>query len=394
MSNLKTNYKDDVFAGKRKYTQINNGDGTISFNDVTEYTQTGDSYGAAQINETNDVVNNINNKGYKNDDAAETSIADNDYFPFFDSSANAKRKTLWSNIKNVLTNAFAVKNHASNTTAYGTGNGNLYGHVKLSDSYTSSAGAASAAVGASSKALNDAYTANKNSISTLSGTVSALAGTVSGNAATETSHYNTLNQSKAPTNHASSTTTYGKGSSSEYGHLKINDDYNISSGSASDGIAASLKAVRTAKADLNQIMIERDTQINNRLNASTAPQGYQGFYFDYQNGKYGYNTSPSRGADSFRPFKQAYESLGSANCDISTGATTTVSINLSKVPDFYTVGILSIRVNVGHHSEDERFVTIMNSSISGNTCTVTLAHDSKTDGHDVNVSVTVVVYGC
>lgn len=26
------------------------------------------------------------------------------------------------------------------------------------------------------------------------------------------------------------------------------------------------------------------------------------FYFDYKNGKYGYNTSPSRGADTFFPF--------------------------------------------------------------------------------------------
>lgn len=27
------------------------------------------------------------------------------------------------------------------------------------------------------------------------------------------------------------------------------------------------------------------------------------FYFDYKNSKYGYNTSPSRGADTFVPFK-------------------------------------------------------------------------------------------
>ena len=28
------------------------------------------------------------------------------------------------------------------------------------------------------------------------------------------------------------------------------------------------------------------------------------FYFDYQNGKYGYNTSPTRGADTFNPFNE------------------------------------------------------------------------------------------
>lgn len=36
---------------------------------------------------------------YQTTDTAETAIADNDYFPFYDTSATAKRKTLWSNIK-------------------------------------------------------------------------------------------------------------------------------------------------------------------------------------------------------------------------------------------------------------------------------------------------------
>ena len=85
MSNLRTNYKDDVFTGKRKYSEIDNGDGTISFDDVTDYAQVGDTYGAAQINETNDVINNLDLRAYKSTDDAENSLADNDYFPFFDS---------------------------------------------------------------------------------------------------------------------------------------------------------------------------------------------------------------------------------------------------------------------------------------------------------------------
>ena len=38
---LRTNYKDDVFSGKRKYKELDNGDGTVSFDDETEYAQTG-----------------------------------------------------------------------------------------------------------------------------------------------------------------------------------------------------------------------------------------------------------------------------------------------------------------------------------------------------------------
>lgn len=41
---------------------------------------------------------------YSSGDSAETTIADNDYFPFYDTSATAKKKSLWSNIKTTLKN--------------------------------------------------------------------------------------------------------------------------------------------------------------------------------------------------------------------------------------------------------------------------------------------------
>ena len=43
---------------------------------------------------------------YSPNDTAEASIADNDYFPFYDTSASGKRKTLWSNIKAKLKTYF------------------------------------------------------------------------------------------------------------------------------------------------------------------------------------------------------------------------------------------------------------------------------------------------
>jgi hypothetical protein len=59
---LPTNFKDDVLAsamgGKRRYNMIHNSDGTVSFEDVTDYTQVGSTFGAAQINATNTAVNN------------------------------------------------------------------------------------------------------------------------------------------------------------------------------------------------------------------------------------------------------------------------------------------------------------------------------------------------
>ena len=60
MALLKTNYKDDILldtSGKRKYTMITNDDGTVSFVDATDYSQNGDTFGAADINATNTEVN-------------------------------------------------------------------------------------------------------------------------------------------------------------------------------------------------------------------------------------------------------------------------------------------------------------------------------------------------
>lgn len=66
MADLKTNYVDDVLDTTknqlRKYQQIQNDDGTVSFVDVTKYTQVGTSFGARDINDTNAAINDVNGK--------------------------------------------------------------------------------------------------------------------------------------------------------------------------------------------------------------------------------------------------------------------------------------------------------------------------------------------
>lgn len=56
---LKTDYKDAIYDGNRKYTKAENDDGTISLVDATSYSQEGDLFGADDINATNTVVNAI-----------------------------------------------------------------------------------------------------------------------------------------------------------------------------------------------------------------------------------------------------------------------------------------------------------------------------------------------
>lgn len=59
---LKENYKNDMFSGDRKYRLKNNSDGTVSFEDVTTYSQVGDVFEAGDINETNRTVNELSTR--------------------------------------------------------------------------------------------------------------------------------------------------------------------------------------------------------------------------------------------------------------------------------------------------------------------------------------------
>lgn len=60
---LREDYKDDILDisknEKRKYNMTTNSDGTVSFEDVTEYSQVGDSFGGADVNAITTVVNQV-----------------------------------------------------------------------------------------------------------------------------------------------------------------------------------------------------------------------------------------------------------------------------------------------------------------------------------------------
>lgn len=59
-TNLPTDYQDAVWNGNRKYNMINNADGTVSFEDVTEYSQKENSFfGADEANAMNAGMNEL-----------------------------------------------------------------------------------------------------------------------------------------------------------------------------------------------------------------------------------------------------------------------------------------------------------------------------------------------
>lgn len=61
--NLPTNHKEMLWSGKKKYRQISNADGTISFEDKTEYTNKSESlFSSKEANQINEAINHIMNK--------------------------------------------------------------------------------------------------------------------------------------------------------------------------------------------------------------------------------------------------------------------------------------------------------------------------------------------
>ena len=56
---LKTDYKDDLFEGERKYKMTTDTEGKVTLKDETTYTQKGTSFGALDMNNTNTAVNRL-----------------------------------------------------------------------------------------------------------------------------------------------------------------------------------------------------------------------------------------------------------------------------------------------------------------------------------------------
>ena len=69
--------------------------------------------------------------------------------------------------------------------------------------------------------------------------------------------------------------------------------------------------------------------IGSALTAPDAPQNADEFYFDYQDGKYGFNTDPDRGSSTFHPFEKGAILLGeySANATIDVSALGATSVS-------------------------------------------------------------------
>ena len=84
---------------------------------------------------------------------------------------------------------------------------------------------------------------------------------------------------------------------------------------------------------------ELNTNVNELNNSLVANSNH--FYFDYKNGKYGYNTDSSRGADTFFPFNKVFSKLSQKY------KTSTVTVDLGFQPDFCSVYFVDTTYNHG-----------------------------------------------
>ncbi len=142
---LRTDHKDDILDltqnTQRKYRMITNDDGTVSFVDMTVYSQVGDSFGAAELNEIANAVKNASGGiQYIHGDVDEIQIQDDDgnwhfydrgglniTYLYKDGKFNTDYITQMQEAKTVYGSG-SVSNTGSVITISGTrsGNSNLY----------------------------------------------------------------------------------------------------------------------------------------------------------------------------------------------------------------------------------------------------------------------------
>lgn len=112
---------------------------------------------------------------------------------------------------------------------------------------------------------------NPNSL-TIQGNGATLTNGVYDGSAAKTVNITASSIGAAPTSHASTATTYGAGTSSNYGHVKLSDSTSSTS-AASSGIAASPKAVKTVYDAAAKLASANSFSASNTFNSATTFKG-------------------------------------------------------------------------------------------------------------------------
>lgn len=132
---------------------------------------------------------------------------------------------------------------------------------------------------------------------------------------------------KAPTNHASSATTYGIGTGTNYGHVKLSDS-TTSTSSTSSGIAATPKAV-------NDALTSAKSYTDDKVSNLTGPMKYMGTVGDATGATKTWSQFASIVSDHANTVGQTFKVVGSANSTYGVKAGDTIIITDSS--PYYSV---------------------------------------------------------
>lgn len=104
---LPTNYTDAVWDGMKKYREVNNSDGTVSFDDVTIYMSKENSFfGAKDANSMNKAINNIMTANL----TKATSTLNTDLLLFYDNKAKELKAITYDNLMLPIIRKFSFVN--------------------------------------------------------------------------------------------------------------------------------------------------------------------------------------------------------------------------------------------------------------------------------------------
>lgn len=176
-------------------------------------------------------------------------------------SAATVRGKINSNFEDLYTNK-APTSHASVNTTYGVATGTVYGHVKItaSNGLTLNNGV----VGMNAASTTQPGTVQLEDTLTSTSTTKALTA-AKGKALKDS--IDALDTGKAPTSHASTSTTYGVATGSSYGHVKVTtgNGLNLSNGTLSMSTATTSSA--------GAVQLENTLTSTSTSKALTAAQG-------------------------------------------------------------------------------------------------------------------------
>lgn len=298
---------------------------------------------------------------------------------------------------NTALNGKAPTNHAVNASTYGLGTSGAYGHVKLTDATntTQANGQASKGIAASAYAVKLAYDRGSLGVTNAATAQSAAeaadakavaaqgtadaAVTAAEKAQGEVDALELVVDGKAPIDHASTATTYGAGSSTEYGHVKLSDATNVTSanGGAATGVAASAYAVKLAYDRGSKGVTDAAAAANAASAASTAAQNAQ------SKADEAYTLAGTKTTTA--AVKTQIEAYGYATTGVAQGYANTAESNANDYTDEQiadvNTAIDDLKDDIGNLSNIMNFLGVTSSPIDTNT-TMT-----KIDINDEEVTV-------